>query len=253
MALVFIDLDGTMLDHGKPAKNIVATIKRLKANGHIPIIASGRVPHLLYGVDKVLGIDSYVCANGSYINYQGQVVYEKYISESTVQKMIDTCDKIEADLVLEGVSGYVAYSKRSEYVDAFSDHFGIERPIIDRTFHLNNRILSLIVFDARKVDQLRIDFPELMFIQSSRFGFDVNLKGDLKAEGIRWLVNYLNYPPEDVFAIGDGMNDISMLKAVNHGIAMGNSHPELLSVATYVTSDVGDEGVANALHHFNLI
>ncbi|MFA7144016.1 MAG: HAD hydrolase family protein, partial [Candidatus Izemoplasmatales bacterium] len=83
--------------------------------------------------------------------------------------------------------------------------------------------------------------------------FDVNLKGDLKAEGIRWLVNYLNYPPEDVFAIGDGMNDISMLKTVNHGIAMGNSHPELLSVATYVTSDVGDEGVANALHHFNLI
>ena len=92
-----------------------------------------------------------------------------------------------------------------------------------------------------------------MFVQSSRYGFDVNLKGDLKADGIRWLVNYLNYPTSEVYAIGDGMNDISMLKAVEHGIAMGNSHPDLKAVATYVTSAVGDEGVANALRHFDLI
>jgi hydroxymethylpyrimidine pyrophosphatase-like HAD family hydrolase len=103
------------------------------------------------------------------------------------------------------------------------------------------------------VDLLRIEFPELVFNQSNRSGFDVNLKGDLKAEGIRWLVKYLDYPPDDVYAIGDGYNDISMIKAVKHGIAMGNGFPEVKAVASYITTSVEAEGVSNALRHFHLI
>jgi Cof subfamily protein (haloacid dehalogenase superfamily) len=253
MALVFLDLDGTMLDTGRPAKNIIDTIRQLKKNGHIPVIASGRTPHLLYGVDKVLGIDSYICANGNYINYKGNVVYERYIPKDLVKRMIETCDRLCADLVLEGVADYVAYSKRSESVDRFSDAFQIERPKINRNYHLTNEVLAFIVFEDHIVDLLRIEFPELVFNQSNRSGFDVNLKGDLKAEGIRWLVKYLDYPPDDVYAIGDGYNDISMIKAVKHGIAMGNGFPEVKAVASYITTSVEAEGVSNALRHFHLI
>lgn len=253
MALVFLDLDGTMLEQGKPAKNVIDALQKLKKNGHVPIIASGRTPHLLYGIDKVLGIDSYIAANGQYINYRGNVVLERYIPSSVVERVIAQCDRLEADLVVEGVVGYVAYSKRDERVDGFSDIFNMEHPIIDRTYHLHNEVLCFIVFDEKAVDKLREAFPELLFNQSNRFGFDVNLRGDLKAEGIRWLIKYLDYPEDEVYAIGDGLNDISMIKAVKHGIAMGNGREELKTVAKYVTSPVGEDGVANALHHFGLI
>jgi hypothetical protein len=253
MAMVFLDLDGTTLERGKPAPNVIEALQKLKENGHVPVIASGRTPHLLYGVDKILGIDSYIAANGQYINYQGKVVLERYVPKPVVERMIAECDRLGADLVLEGVSRYVAYSKRTERVDEFSDIFNLEHPVIDRTYHLHNEVLCFIVFDEKAVDHFREIFPELLFIQSNRFGFDVNLRGDLKAEGIRWLVKYLNYPEDDVYAIGDGLNDISMIKAVKHGIAMGNGRDELKTVAKYVTSPVNEDGVPNALKHFGLI
>jgi hypothetical protein len=253
MAIVFLDLDGTMLDSGKPAENIIDALQKLKNNGHTPIIASGRIPRLLYGMDKQLGIDSYICANGNYINYQGHVVYEHYIPQETVERMIRICAKLQIDITFEGVDFFTASSKHSELVDQFSHAFGIEIPIVDEHFFRTNEVLAFIVYDDRYVDHLRAEFPELIFNQSSRFGFDVNLKGDLKAEGIRWLIKYLDYPEDEVYAIGDGYNDISMIRAVKHGIAMGNAASEVKDVASYVTRSVTEDGVPHALRHFGLI
>ncbi|MBN2696572.1 MAG: HAD hydrolase family protein, partial [Bacilli bacterium] len=52
MALVFMDLDGTLLDQGRPAKNIKETVKKLMDNGHIAVIATGRAPHLLKAISE---------------------------------------------------------------------------------------------------------------------------------------------------------------------------------------------------------
>jgi hypothetical protein len=253
MALVFLDLDGTTLDHGKPALGIVETIALLKQNGHTPVIATGRVPHLLYGVDQVLGIPDYIAANGSYIKFGGKVIYENYIPKTIVKRMIDTCDEHGFDLVLEGVNAYVATSKNSPIVDKFSDTFNIEYPVINRDYYLHNEVLAFIFFDQTRIDEIRTLFPELIFNQSNRFGYDVNLKGDLKADGIRWLINHLGISKDDVYAIGDGLNDVSMLQAVEHGIAMGNAHPNLKRIAKDITDDVDKEGVKKALLKYGLI
>ena len=52
---------------------------------------------------------------------------------------------------------------------------------------------------------------------------------------------------------GDGSNDISMLKAVGHGIAMGNSVEELKECAEFITKNIGDDGVAYALKEYGFI
>ena len=253
MALVFLDLDGTLLDTGVPSASTLAAIARLKANGHEPIIASGRTPHLLYGIDRILGIESAITANGNYINYRGETIYERYVPERVVTKMAQLSDEMGFDVVFEGVDAYVAYSRKGEKVDQFSRTFNLEIPVLNRTYHLHNPLLAFIVFDDHVVDHLRETFPELVFSPSSRFGYDVNLRGDLKAEGVRWLIKYLQYPEDQVYAIGDGANDISMIKTVAHGIAMGNGFPELKAVASYVTTSVQEDGVPNALKHFGLI
>jgi len=253
MALVFIDLDGTALEDGKPAKGIVRTISDLKRNGHVPVIATGRTPHLLYGVDRLLGIPDYIAANGNYIKYGGNVIYERYISRDVLARMLKRADEIGADLVLEGVAGYVAWRRDTDFVDRFSDAFRIEYPVLDRAYPEQNDVLSFIVFSDRDAEILRGEFPELAFNRSNRFGYDVNLAGNLKADGVNRLVNYLGYPADHVYAIGDGLNDVSMLKAVKNGIAMGNGCPEAKAAAVHVTSSVGDDGVRNALAHFGLL
>ena len=59
--------------------------------------------------------------------------------------------------------------------------------------------------------------------------------------------------PEECISFGDSENDIGMLQAAGIGVAMGNATPDAQAAADYVTDDCDDDGVANALRHFELI
>lgn len=52
---------------------------------------------------------------------------------------------------------------------------------------------------------------------------------------------------------GDGGNDTSMILQAGIGIAMGNAIDALKQQADYVTTSVDDDGILNALRHFEVI
>ena len=52
---------------------------------------------------------------------------------------------------------------------------------------------------------------------------------------------------EETAAIGDSSNDISMLAAAGHSIAMGNATAAVKELAEFVTTDVDGDGIRNAL------
>ena len=54
-------------------------------------------------------------------------------------------------------------------------------------------------------------------------------------------------------AFGDGGNDMSMLSAAGVGVAMGNALDKVKAEADYVTTNVDDDGIRNALLHFGII
>ena len=54
-------------------------------------------------------------------------------------------------------------------------------------------------------------------------------------------------------AFGDGGNYTSMIRTARIGIAMGNAIDSLKAEADYVTTTVDDNGIRNALKHFELI
>lgn len=166
---------------------------------------------------------------------------------------MDYADKHKADLVVEYKNRYVSYRKNTDVADRFSDLFGIARPALDNKFYPEENVFAMVVFSTDDVEHMKQEFPELEFNLSNELGYDVNIKGNMKAEGVNALVKYLNYPEDEVYAIGDGHNDLSMIKSVKHGIAMGNASAELKAVAEYVTTSVLEDGVYNALKHYNLI
>ena len=57
----------------------------------------------------------------------------------------------------------------------------------------------------------------------------------------------------ETMAFGDGENDIDMIRFAGIGVAMDNGIPALQKAADYVTDDIDEDGIANALHHFGLI
>ena len=58
---------------------------------------------------------------------------------------------------------------------------------------------------------------------------------------------------KDTIAIGDGLNDVEMIKAAAYGIAMGNSSEILKENADYVTDDVSNDGLYKAFKYLELV
>ena len=73
---------------------------------------------------------------------------------------------------------------------------------------------------------------------------DITAKGATKGRGLRDLAHDLAVPPEGTIAIGDGENDIQMLRWASHGVAMGNAGAAVKAAADATTGPVSADGAA---------
>lgn len=94
---------------------------------------------------------------------------------------------------------------------------------------------------------------DLDFIDHNNSVVEVIPKSLSKAAGIQWLMDRFNIPSENIYAIGDGMNDYEMISFARHSIAMGNANPKIKEIAEYVTDDIHEDGLYRAFEHYGLI
>ncbi len=73
-----------------------------------------------------------------------------------------------------------------------------------------------------------------------------------KGSGLVQLAGHLGIGLDQVMAIGDGTNDLTLLEKAGFKVAMGNARDELKAAADYVTLSVEDSGVAAAIKRFIL-
>jgi HAD superfamily hydrolase (TIGR01484 family) len=79
---------------------------------------------------------------------------------------------------------------------------------------------------------------------------DLAPKGVSKASGLAQVVSRMGFTAEDVLAIGDGRNDIEMLRWAGRGVAMGQASEDVLAAADDVTAPVHEDGVARELERW---
>lgn len=72
-------------------------------------------------------------------------------------------------------------------------------------------------------------------------------EGISKASGLQLVCDKLGVDPADVLAIGDGRNDLEMLRWAGRGVAMGQAIDEIREAADAVTETVYDDGVATEI------
>ena len=73
---------------------------------------------------------------------------------------------------------------------------------------------------------------------------DLSPVGVSKASGLALVAERLGVGQGDVLAIGDGRNDMEMLRWAGRGVAMGQAVEEVRAAADAVTETVYDDGVA---------
>jgi hydroxymethylpyrimidine pyrophosphatase-like HAD family hydrolase len=68
--------------------------------------------------------------------------------------------------------------------------------------------------------------------------------GVSKASGLAYVADRLGLSGDDALAIGDGRNDVEMLRWARRGVAMGQAIEEVHEAADASTESVYDDGVA---------
>ena len=66
------------------------------------------------------------------------------------------------------------------------------------------------------------------------------------------LAEKLGLRRDQVMAVGDSGNDLSMIEDAGLGVAMGNATPEILAAADAVTADNNHDGVALVIEKYAL-
>jgi Cof subfamily protein (haloacid dehalogenase superfamily) len=71
--------------------------------------------------------------------------------------------------------------------------------------------------------------------------------GVSKGQAVRWLARRLRIPLEQTLAIGDQYNDLEMISAAGHGVAMPSAPPAVQGAARYIAAPLADEGAAEII------
>ena len=74
-----------------------------------------------------------------------------------------------------------------------------------------------------------------------------------KDYGVRAALERFGIAPEEAIAFGDGENDLGMFEVVGTSIAMGNAWDGVKERASFVTTDVDDDGIWNACKELGII
>ena len=79
---------------------------------------------------------------------------------------------------------------------------------------------------------------------------EINRKGVHKGRALQQLAEHLGLGMDEVMAIGDSDNDLTMLQMAGLGVAMANAAPNVRDIADAVTLDNASNGVAAAVKQY---
>ncbi|CAM2901679.1 haloacid dehalogenase-like hydrolase [Streptococcus acidominimus] len=276
--VIFLDVDGTLVDYDNTIpESAVTAIRQARQNGHKVYVCTGRSRAEMQPEIWDIGIDGMIGGNGSYVEDQGQVIMHQLISREDTKHIVDWLHSRGLEFYLESNNGLFA---SENFRDA-------ARPVL-REYSLRKGRTQEEVKDQEAEDALhglvyggelyRDDLNKVSFIlsdyqdhldaieefpnleahtwggrgETALFG-DLGVKDINKAHAIDVLLNHLGVDRQDTIAFGDAKIDIPMLDYCKIGVSMGNSGPEILSMADMITDDVADDGLYNAFAKLGLL
>ena len=271
--LAAIDMDGTLLSpDGTVSPANQAAIRALKNQGAEVVVCTGRsfrdASRPLRAAKIVCGL---ICMNGAAVyRKDGSLSHRQTISAERINRIL--CLAKEFDLVTDLMGEDKSYTTVSEERFRKGYEEGILLPMVESNYRSIRERFTLTVPEAilqKKPDIFKISVMHkettvldrvkkilekeggLALASSDRT--NVEITSGLAQKGIA-LMEYAkekHYHLQEIMAIGDSGNDVSMLSLpLGATVAMGNAMPEAKRAAMYETRTNREDGVAWAIENW---
>ncbi|MBS4188757.1 HAD family phosphatase [Bacillus sp. FJAT-49705] len=260
--LLAINIDGTLLQsNGRLHKSTKDAIEYVQQKGiYVTLVTSRSFPSAKK-VAKALKLNSLIIAHsGAYIaSSRDKPIFVKRITEDVTYDIVRLLEgfscqirlvhekyslanksKLNHNLLAKTVfsSGDpIFYSQ--QFVDSLSDTIldePVTPPKIEVYFEEENDLQ-----DAKTA--IKGMFSEIDIFQLNNLHVDIMPAGVSKLNGLLYLGDYLEISRSEMVVIGDGIDDLDMIKAAGLGVAMGNAPVELKKAADWITRPNNQHGV----------
>jgi len=267
--MIALDLDGTLaIENHQILPATRDALDDLRSNGVEVVIATGRRYRTTRFVIENLGFDVYaVCNGGALVKGPDQsTLHTENYDVSPVTELARTLgmtlfaqrDAHElggADFIIDAHSKWneatLAHFNNNSKWAAKADLLGSEREyLVAGVFDKESALNEL-------ASEIASRFPDIYntivvpHLDSGHFYCEISPKHIDKWHGLTKLHEHLDIEAEHTCTVGDQLNDMAMVKAAGHGIAMGNGHEDLQKVARFICGHNQEDGILDVVKYIH--
>ncbi len=255
--LLALDIDGTLLKtDGTVCDSTLESLERVKKENVLVTISTGRPIQGVYQYIELLNLKAPIITyNGAMIidSKTNNVIYEQQLNREDAKHIIELGLTYDANLIIWS-DNKLYVNRLNDYISSYQKLSGEEANVIDDYEIVYNQGVTKIIWanepealtHFQKDIQGKVNGSVTYCTSKSHLleFFDARVS---KAKALEFIGKHLNIEKDEMIAIGDGNNDIDMIKYVGMGVAMENATEKVKSVANYITTSNNDKGIYNAL------
>ncbi|MCA0151434.1 Cof-type HAD-IIB family hydrolase [Rossellomorea vietnamensis] len=279
ITFIATDMDGTLLNEKQEISEAnKQAILDAQEQGIEVVVATGRSYEEARYVIQEAGIScDIVCANGAEVrNKQGEIIYQAGIESARAREIAAVLN--ETGIYFEIYTDEGTYTENYEMgVELIVNIFTTANPGVSEEqvrqaarerfekghiklvedygvlFEDDNQLVYKFLvfsFDEKQLQEANEKLSALTGIAISSSGkenIEVNSLEAQKGVALEKLLKDKGLSAENAMAMGDNLNDLSMMKVVGRPVAMGNALDQIKDFCPFITATNKEDGVAKAI------
>lgn len=262
--MLVLDMDDTLLtDNHKISKKNKEMLMKAQELGVYVVLASGRPTPAMTKYAEELELAKYgsfmLSFNGAIITNlkEDTVFYERSLTKDQIHELHEF-SVLNNVHIITYIDGKIVSETDSDYIEVEKRLTGMKHNRVScfKTAVNQSAVKCLMLEEPSHLkavgEKLKNSRPDLMVSLSKPFFLEVVPDGVDKANSLAILAKHLGINKEEIIAVGNAGNDLSMVEYAGLGVWVDNVTPELRDKADVIVASNNKDGVAEVVERFIL-
>ncbi|MCT1437983.1 HAD family hydrolase [Brachybacterium paraconglomeratum] len=266
----FLDFDGTLAENGIVPRAQAEAVLAARAAGHAVLLSTGR-PASIVAPDVAALFDGMITSAGGHIRIGEELLRDVRFPAALARRTVEVLEAHGGAYALEAPEALWCSASSADRLERRRGTPVPEEGELGRGFADILEAISVPEDPATvsfakisvwsspvPIEQLAAEVgPEVGALPNSisedgRGSGELHLVEVDKADGLRLAAEHLGLDIEDTVAVGDGPNDLGMLRAAGTGVAIRGSRAEVLAAADMEVGPPAERGMEEAFSRLGM-